>query len=537
VEVRKMAQRRIDTSSQVPFILFLAGLIGLLSGFVSFQMYPSKTTVAYSVLGTGGGLLLLAFIISPTLLKDLFTSRKSWLWVNDALLVIAFIGIGVLLTHIAFRRNYRYDFTRDQLFSISDSTIKLLGKLDKDVKITAFFPVGAVETGMMDDLIKEYRRHTDRLQFSMVDPRRDPLTCRAMGVNNMGTVVVQCQSSRKDIFQNEIFIMPNPYARQAETPKFQGEQALTSAIMNVTAGTRRKVQFVKGHEEPGLSSFNPQGFAGIQKYLEKENFVVSEVNLADGIGTDTQIVGIISPKKSFHPSEIQALKDFCVNRKGQLLVTMDPESKSPEFEAFLTETYGVLFNSEIIINPARVSNSPVVIIPTYQFHPIVKDQLEKNSGCVMQMCRGITFEAKDAWKATPFLTSGDGPFGKRKMDEVMSGKIDFNPQTDVRGPLNLGVAFEPKGPASGSRAVFFGDSDFASNNMLQYQGNADLMVNTVNWLAGQDDKIAIHAKTVEFSPVVLDKEAANRILILSVVVSPLLVIMIGAGVWWSRRRV
>ena len=147
-----MAQRRIDTSSQVPFILFLAGLIGLLSGFVSFQMYPSKTTVAYSVLGTGGGLLLLAFIISPTLLKDLFTSRKSWLWVNDALLVIAFIGIGVLLTHIAFRRNYRYDFTRDQLFSISDSTIKLLGKLDKDVKITAFFPVGAVETGMMDDL-------------------------------------------------------------------------------------------------------------------------------------------------------------------------------------------------------------------------------------------------------------------------------------------------------------------------------------------------------------------------------------------------
>ncbi|NLI79372.1 MAG: GldG family protein [Candidatus Riflebacteria bacterium] len=532
-----MTSKRTDRSSIFPVLLLVAGLVGVVSAGLWYLMYPSKETIAWYILGAGGALAIVAFVLSPGLLRDVFASRKTLLWVNDVVMVLAIIGIGVLLTHISHRRNFRYDFTRDQLFSISDKTIKVLRGLTKDVKVTAFYPTGAVETSMIEDLLKEYRRQSDRFSYRMVDPRRDPITTKAMNVNALGTVIVQCEASRKDIFEHEIFIKPNPYLPQPGAPKFQGEQALTSAVDNVTRGAKRRIQFVKGHGEPGLTAFTAQGFAGVQQYLVKENFDVSEVALTEGIASETQVLAIISPKQSFHPSEIEVLREFVEKRKGQLLVAFDPDTKAPELASFLTQTYGILFNAEILINPRSPANNMAMVVPEYSFHRIVQEQMERNSGVLMQMARGLTVEKKEGWNAVPFLKSPEVVYGKRNMDEVMAGSIQFNPQTDVRGPLNLGVAVEGTGPASGSRAVFFGDSDFASNMLLQVQGNADLLMNTFNWLAGEEEMISIRPKSVDFSPVVLDADAANRILILCVVVAPLLVLLIGGGVWWSRRRV
>ena len=47
--------------------------------------------------------------------------------------------------------------------------------------------------------------------------------------------------------------------------------------------------------------------------------------------------------------------------------------------------------------------------------------------------------------------------------------------------------------AAETRVVAFGDSDFASNGALGVPGNRDLFLNTVNWLAQQENLIAIRA--------------------------------------------
>lgn len=529
---------RIDRSSVAPLFLLLAGLTALIASALWYLMFPSKVTIAWYILGAGVVLTILAFILSPSLLRDLLTSRKSWLWINDALLILGIVGIGVLLTHIAHRRNFRYDFTRDQLFSISDKTIKVLRGLKNDVMITAFYPTGAVETGMIKDLLDEYKRQTDRLQYKIVDPRRDPVTTKAMNVTQVGTIIVQCDTSRKDIFEHEIFIRPSPFMGRQETPKFQGEQAITSAIVNVTSGVRRKVQFVKGHGEPGLTVFNQRGLAGLHQYLVKENFDASEVALTEGIPTDTQIVAVVAPEQAFHPNEIQVLRDFVNNRKGHLFVALDQRTKCPELLKFLSETYGVSFNDELLINPQGAMQSPTAIVPEYLHHRIVQEQMERNSGVLMDGARGLNVEARDTWTNTPFLRSPDYVFGKRNL-LAAGGRVTlaFDPENDVRGPFTLGVALEGKGVASGTRAVMFGDADFASNILLQVQGNGDLLMNAFNWLAGQVEMISIRPKSVEFSPVILDQDAANRILIICVVVAPLLVLLVGGGVWWSRRRV
>lgn len=533
-----MADKRIEKPGySIVFLLF--GLMTVIASGLFAMMYPSLGNTSLGILGAGVGFIAIAFVMSPGLFLSLISSRKSWLWINDILLVMAIVGIGIMLTYIGHRRHYRYDFTRDRLFSLSDSTIKQLQGLKKNIVITAFYPTGSLESELVSDLLAEYKRYTEKISYKMVDPFRDPLTTKSLNIRMPNTVVVQSEGNRKDIFDEEMFMRPNPMMRNVEKPKFQGEQALTSALINVTSGSKRKVVFIKGHEEPSISAYNSQGLAGFQQFLVKENYDVAEASLMEPIASEASVLLIMSPKKEFHPAEIQALKSFVNDRKGKLFVSLDPDTGTPEFNKFLTETYGVIPNAEYVINPRGVNQNPTIIIPQYEAHTIVKGQMERKSGALMQLARGLSVEQNPNWKSTIFLKSPADTYAKRQAEAVFQGKLEFDAKIDIRGPINVGVALEGQGNASGSRAVVFGDTDFATNMLLQVQGNSDLMVNSVNWLAGQEQLISIHPKQLEFSQLdmeKMDREAVQRILIRTVIASPLAVIMIGGLVWFFRRR-
>ena len=85
------------------------------------------------------------------------------------------------------------------------------------------------------------------------------------------------------------------------------------------------------------------------------------------------------------------------------------------------------------------------------------------------------------------------------------------------------------------RVVVFGDSDFASNAVLGTQGNRDLFLNAVNWVAQQEALIAIRPKQAGDRRVTMTEDQQRRVLYLSVLGLPLAVAAL--GVWtWSRRR-
>lgn len=531
---------RIEKISLIPIFSFLLGLVIVFSAVFVYLMYPSQLNFTYYTLALGVVLIILSFIIDYKVIIAILSSPKTVLWVNDIILILGIIGIGVILTYIAHRRNYRFDLTKNKLYSLEEQTIKILRNLDKNVVVTAFYPNGALETEMIQNLLNEYKRQSDKFSYKIVDPRRDPLTTKSMNVTQVGTVVVQCEANRKDIFDHEIFIRPGFFARN-EPPKFQGEQAITSAILNVIKGTRRKIMFVKGHNEPSINSFKQNGLAGLNQYLVKENFDVTEANLVDGIATETQIIAIIGPEKEFHTEEMEVLKKFIIERKGHLFVAIDQGSKSTRLLNLISETYGIRFNDDLIINLRMVMQSPTAIIPEYQTHQIVKSLQERNSGVLLDSVRTITVESSNDWNNTPFLRTSPEVFSKRLSDLNIGADgratINYDPQKDAKGPFTVAVALEGKNNASGSRAVFISDADFATNVLLQVQGNADLVMNAFNWLAGSEELISIRAKSVEYPHVFIDNEASTRIFLLCVVISPLLVVLLGGAVWLVRRRV
>ena len=91
--------------------------------------------------------------------------------------------------------------------------------------------------------------------------------------------------------------------------------------------------------------------------------------------------------------------------------------------------------------------------------------------------------------------------------------------------------------AAGARQMLavIGDSDFAANSYLGIQGNKDLFVNTVNWLAQQENLIAIRPKEASDRRVTLTAGQQSGIFWLALLLIP--VAALGAGVYtWSRRR-
>ena len=62
-------------------------------------------------------------------------------------------------------------------------------------------------------------------------------------------------------------------------------------------------------------------------------------------------------------------------------------------------------------------------------------------------------------------------------------------------PAKAGAGVRPK-----SRFVTIGDSDFAANNAVRIQGNQDLFLNTINWLAQQENLISIRPKPPKRQP-------------------------------------
>ncbi|MGH7333765.1 MAG: GldG family protein, partial [Candidatus Rokuibacteriota bacterium] len=103
-------------------------------------------------------------------------------------------------------------------------------------------------------------------------------------------------------------------------------------------------------------------------------------------------------------------------------------------------------------------------------------------------------------------------------------------EKDAPGPSVAVVVTKDK-----ARIVVYGTSNLASNQFLNIQGNRDLFLNTVSWLAEQEDQISIRPKETKSAPVFLTAQQGWLSFLLPVVVLPGLVLA-GGVVAAVRRR-
>jgi ABC-type uncharacterized transport system involved in gliding motility auxiliary subunit len=164
---------------------------------------------------------------------------------------------------------------------------------------------------------------------------------------------------------------------------------------------------------------------------------------------------------------------------------------------------------------------------------------------------------QDKRSGQTFLQTAARSWAETDLAELAKGEgAQVKPDTDkgdLTGPVSVGVATsvassaEPPKPATAgakpeenlpkpeTRVAAIGDSDFAANNYLGIEGNRDLFMNTVNWLAQQESLISIRPREASDRRLTLTENIRSAIFYLSIFIIPAAVLGTGVFSWWRRR--
>ncbi|MDP6935643.1 MAG: Gldg family protein, partial [Myxococcota bacterium] len=137
-----------------------------------------------------------------------------------------------------------------------------------------------------------------------------------------------------------------------------GEEALTNALVRVTAGREHLVCFTEGHEELDPDEdFEPSGMGVVVARLEAQNYTVQRTNLLleGAVPSKCEVVVVADAALDWHPVEIEMLAAY-VARGGAVLVladlhlSPDDPTQAPNLVRDLTR-YGITVGDDMIVEP------------------------------------------------------------------------------------------------------------------------------------------------------------------------------------------
>lgn len=444
---------------------------------------------------------------------------------SNAFLVTLFVlAIVAMLNFLGARHHIRWDVTKGKLYSLSDQTKQILKNLKKDVKVLAFYREGTGEK--LRDLLKEYSYRSDKFHYEFVDPDKYPEKAKTYDIRSYGTIVVQCGNKEEKIYE-------------------ETEKELTNAILKVIREENKVVYFVEGHGEGRTEDTGAEGYSNAKKALQEANYDVKTVVLAQEgkVPEDCAVLVVPGPRRKFLPNEVDMVRDY-IKEGGDAFFLLDPGT-DVGLEDMLSE-WGVKVENDVVVDVSGVGQlfgiggPGVPIAAQYERHPIT----EKLKGIMTfyPLARSVWFrkEGKEGVEGTELVKTSSHSWAETDLS-VLKGKGKVRKDPDERsGPIPLAVAVtvEVEEDTTGTkkaRVAVFGDSDFARNRYFPFQGNGDFFINTVNWLAEEEELISIRPKQPGFNPIHLTRSQASTLFWISVVVLPALVLVAGVLVYVRRR--
>jgi ABC-2 type transport system permease protein len=285
---------------------------------------------------------------------------------NTLAFIFVVFGIVSLINFLSSRRFIRADLTADKRYTISQSTKKVLKRLDDIVTIDAYFSRQPARIAQLRqsvrDMLEEYRAFSKNLQINFIDPatgdEAQKQQLRFIGIPEMQINVIEKDKAEIANVYMGIAIL---YADKKEVlPVVQTtanlEYDLTSAILKVTSKEIKTIGFLTGHDE--LDVFG-QAFGPLRQELSKQYDVRKVPIEADkAIDADVATLVVAGPKKELTEREKYEIDQF-IMRGGRALFLVDPVLI--QYEGLnvsslktglndLLEHYGVKLNDNLVLD-------------------------------------------------------------------------------------------------------------------------------------------------------------------------------------------
>jgi ABC-type uncharacterized transport system involved in gliding motility auxiliary subunit len=271
------------------------------------------------------------------------------------------------------------------------------------------------------------------------------------------------------------------------------------------------------------------------------------------------VVVVAGPKTDVLPGELEAIRAF-LRRGGKLQLLLDPPEKGTAPDAAslvaLARDWGIDIGNNLLIDNSglgqQLGTGPSVPIAMPMPHPITDNFGLMTIFPVARSVRPVD-GGTNGHVAQPVLSTSPQSWAETSLSEVYgAGTAELNADRgDVAGPVPLAAAVsaaaeEPpaqtedqttggESPKPETRIVVVGDSEFISNAFGQVRGNREVFLNMINWLAQQEDLIAIRPTDPGNTPITLSAAQGMWIQTFALFLFPALLFANGVRIWWKRR--
>ncbi|MEP6821284.1 MAG: GldG family protein [Chthoniobacterales bacterium] len=493
--------------------------------------------------------------------------------VNVLVQITLLFLLAVMVNYLGFEHYKRWDLSRDKKYTLSDKSKRFLETIKGKVRLTVFFGVSDAIGEDVQNLLKEYQYAAKgKIDVENIDPARSLARAKEIFdkykvVTDENVVIVDYEGRNKIVKASEMADIDQGNEMLGDGPRvtaFKGEQAITSAMMDVVEGKKNVVGYVIGHKEPELNdaapsisaSMAPQAGARspisvLKTLLENDNIKLQELNLFEvpAVPAEMKTIMIVGPKYDFSDREMKLLREFW-DKEGRILLLLDPTAKTPNLLAFLVGL-GVKVNDDRLMANVKTGIQEVARIRDVVGRFLPDSPITKRLAGVQAPFLGATSTVDLAppghsgapnIQRQPLAQAEPGYWGEVDYNSTDETVLQFTQGRDHDVPLNFAVSIEKGGSGdervqtSSSRLVLVANSTFAEDSGLQQgQQGLDFVSGAINWLLNREQLIGIAPKVPQTLTFSLDDGSVRRLRWLILFLLPLLPAVIGVGVWWQRR--
>ena len=477
---------------------------------------------------------------------------------NVLVQIVLILFLAAMVNSFAFKHYARWDFSRDQKYTLSDKTKRFLDTLKGKMRITVFFAPNTPITADVHDLLTEYQyAGKGKIDVEHIDPERNLTRAKELFdkykvVTDESLLVLDYEGRNKTVKASEMADIDQSGMTFGEGPRvaaFKGEQAITGAMIDLVEGKKKTLGYVTGHKEPALTE-GTSPITVLKTFIENENIKFQELNLLDldAIPADVKAVMIVGPQYDFSDREMKVLRDFW-DKQGRILLLLDPGAKTPKLRGFLNQL-GVKVNDDRLMVFLRTGIEELAITRDVQGRFLGDSPVTKRLADVRALFLGgtssLTLEPDRVRAANirvePLIQAEKGYFAETEYNTDNQVKLQADAKQSGNAPLTIGASIEKGGSAdqrvqmNSPRLVVVSNATFVQDNAItQDQQGLDFISGSVNWLLSREQLIGIAPKTPKPLMFSLSEEALRRLRWIVLVFMPLVPAVIGTMVWWQRR--
>lgn len=437
------------------------------------------------------------------------------------LVVLAGVAIANVL---ADRYNKSYDATSNKRYSLSEQTAKIVKGLKQPATITYYNQSTRFHDGK--DLLDEYANLSPKVHVDYIDPDKNPEAAREAGIRNLGTAVVQVGMKKDEA-------------------KSMTEEGITGAFIRDLKSNTRTVCFVSGSGEHRLDDTDREGLSHFKDLLGKDNYESKSIDLLQKaeVPSDCTALVIAGPTRNYEQPEVDAIKKY-VEDGGRALFMLDPPLKLGRSEIAdndaltnLLASWGVTMQKDLILDLNPIGQiagvgPQVALVTSYGSQPIVNDMKGVATG--FPLSRSLEIKSTDKTSVQKLFDSSDTSLAT---DNLSAASVKVNDPKNKKGPLTLAAAgtYSTGKENTQGRFVVVGSSSWLNNGFIDFNGNNDLALNTINWLSSDEDLISIRPKPEEDRRITMTRSQLSWVRATSQFMLPMIVVVAGIGVWLKRR--